>query len=94
MATSLAACLHSVGFEMLYVHDVVPLLDMDGVVGRSQGAGSDSLYCPCAARLRVLFLAHMSSGSRVIARSGGNVRFLFLGGACSAFCSLDWVVKA
>ena len=34
MANSLAACLHSVGFEMPHVHDVVPLLglDVDGVV--------------------------------------------------------------
>ena len=31
-ANSLAACLHSVGFEMPRVHDVVPLLDVDGVV--------------------------------------------------------------
>ena len=32
MASSLAACLHSVGFEMPRVHNVVPLLDVDGVV--------------------------------------------------------------
>ena len=32
MASSSAACLHSVGFEMPRVHDVVPLLDVDGVV--------------------------------------------------------------
>ena len=32
MANSLAACLHSVGFEMPRVHDAVPLLDVDGVV--------------------------------------------------------------
>ena len=50
MASSLAACLHSVGFEMPRVHDVVPLLDVDGVVealtGHLQGTGSGSLYCP------------------------------------------------
>ena len=53
MASSLAACLHSVGFEMLCVHDVVPLLDVDGVVealtARLQSTGSGSLYCPHAA---------------------------------------------
>ena len=32
MASSLAACLHSVGFEMPRVHDVVSLLDVDGAV--------------------------------------------------------------
>ena len=32
MASSLAACLRSAGFEMPRVHDVVPLLDVDGVV--------------------------------------------------------------
>ena len=31
MAGSLAACLHSVGFEMRRVHHVVALLDVDGV---------------------------------------------------------------
>ncbi len=53
MASSLAACLHSVGFEMPRVHDVVPLLDVDGVVealtARLQSTGSGSLYCPRAA---------------------------------------------
>ena len=32
MASSLAACMHSVGFEMPRVHDVVPSIDVDGVV--------------------------------------------------------------
>ena len=53
MASLLAACLHSVGFEMPRVHDVVPLLDVDCVVEaltrRLQGTGSGSLYCPRAA---------------------------------------------
>ena len=53
LANSLAACLHSVGFEMPHVHDVVPLLDVDGVVealtARLQSTGSGSLYCPRAA---------------------------------------------
>ena len=53
MASSLAACLHSVGFEMPRVHDVVPLLDVDGVVEalteRLQSTGTGSLYCPRAA---------------------------------------------
>ena len=53
MANSLAACLRSVGFEMPCVHDVVPLLHVDGVVeaptARLQSTGSGSLYCPRAA---------------------------------------------
>ena len=53
MASSLAACLHSVGFEMPRVHSVVPLLHVDGVVEaltvRLQSTGSGSLHCPCAA---------------------------------------------
>ena len=38
----------------------------------------------------MLFHAHTSSGSSLIAHVaiGGNVSFLFLGGACSDFCSL------
>ena len=32
LASSLAACLRSVGFGMPLVHHVVPLLDVDGVV--------------------------------------------------------------
>jgi hypothetical protein len=53
MASSLATCLHSVGFEMPRVHDVVPLLDVDGVVealtARLQSTGSSRLHCPRAA---------------------------------------------
>ena len=53
IGSSLAACLHSVGFEMPRVHDVVPLLDVDGVVealtAHLQSTGSGSLYCPRAA---------------------------------------------
>ena len=60
MASSLAACLRSVGFEMPRMHDVVPLLDVDGVVegltGHLQGTGSGSLYCLCAAPTRGVVL--------------------------------------
>ena len=44
MTSSLAACVHSVGFEMPCVHEVVRLLDVDSVVkariGRLQSTGS------------------------------------------------------
>ena len=51
MASSLAAYLHSVGFELPRIHDVV---DVDSVVealtaAHLQGTGSGSLYCPRAA---------------------------------------------
>ena len=53
MAGSLATCLHSVGFEMPRVHDVAPLLDVDGVVEALtvllQITGSGGLHCPRAA---------------------------------------------
>ena len=54
MASSLAVCLHSVGFEMPRMHDVV--FDVDGVVealtASLQSTGSDSLHCPQAAPTR------------------------------------------
>ena len=56
MVSSLAPCLRLVGVEMPRVHDVVPLLDVDGVVEavtrHLQGAGSGSLYCPRAAPIQ------------------------------------------
>ena len=98
MASSLAACLRSVGFEMPRVHDVVPLLDVDGVVealtGRLQGTGSGSLYYPSAAPTQGVVRAHTSSGLSLIAHVGGIVNFLFLGDACSNFCSSGRAVMA
>ena len=53
MASSLATCLHSVGAEMLRVHDVVPLLDVDGVAealtALLQRTGSGGQHCARAA---------------------------------------------
>ena len=53
IASSQAACLQSVGFEMLRVRDVAPLLNVDGVTealtARLHGTGSGSLYCLFAA---------------------------------------------
>ena len=52
ITSSLATCLHSVGFEMPRVPDVMPLLDVDGVVealtARLQSTGFGSLHCPHA----------------------------------------------
>ena len=93
MASSLATSLHSVGFEMPRVHDVVPLLDVDGDVEATrpcglQSTGSGGLHCPRAAP----FHAHTSSGLSLIAHVEGILSFRFLGGACSDFCSLGWAV--
>ena len=108
LANSLAACLHSVGFEMPRVHDVVPLLDVDGVVealtarlqsstlpGSNPGSLSQCIVLVhVQPPLRVLLHAHTGSGLSLIAHVGGIVSFLFLGGACSDFCSLGWAVMA
>ena len=53
MASSVAGCLHSVGYKMLHACDVVSLLDVDNIVealtAQLQDMGSGALYCPCAA---------------------------------------------
>ena len=84
------------------VHDVVPLFDVDDVAINIVEALTAHLQFRRFWRfalstcnpLRVLFLAHEGSGSSLIVHAGGIVSFLFLRGACSAFCSLDWVVMA
>ena len=56
MASSLAACLHSVGSDMSRICDVVPILDVDSIVGaltaQLQNMGSGGLYCPRMAPTR------------------------------------------
>ena len=83
------------------VHDVVPVLDVDGVVEALtvllQSTSSGGLHCPRAAQLRVLFHmhAHTNGGLSLIAHVEGIVSFMFLGGgACSDYCSLGWAVMA
>ena len=46
--------------------------------------------------LRMLCRAHMSSEISLVAHAGPQdiVSFLFLEGACNAFCSVGWVVMA
>ena len=55
MASSLAACLHLVGYDMPRVCDVIPILDVDNIVGaltaQLQNMGS-GLYCPRMAPTR------------------------------------------
>ena len=49
LSSSLASCLHLVGYDMPRVHDVIPILDVDNIVGvlteHLQGMGSGTLYC-------------------------------------------------
>ena len=55
----MAAYLRSVGFEMLRVRDVVPLMDVDGVVEaltaclQSAFSGSLYTYCPNAGPIQL-----------------------------------------
>ena len=48
LSSSLASCVHLVGYYMPRVHDVIPILDVDNTVGvltaQSQDMGSDALY--------------------------------------------------
>ena len=56
MASSVAGCLRSVGYDMPRVFDVMPLLDIDSIVEaltvQLQDMGSAALYCPRAAPTR------------------------------------------
>ena len=98
MASSLAACLRSVGFDMPRAHDVVPLLDVDGVVealtGHLQGTGSGSLYRPHAAPTQGVVSCTNEQWFKPYSPRRRYCHSLFLGGACSDFCSLCWAVMA
>ena len=81
------------------VCDVMPLLDVDGIVGaltaELQDVGSGALYCPCAAPTQgFVSCTYMSSGLGRIAFVGVIVNCLFLAGACGAFCHLSSVAMA
>ena len=68
------------------VHDVIPILDVDNIVGdlteQLQGMGSGALYCPRVAPTRVV----VSSGHTAFV--GVIVICLFLADACGVFCNL------
>ena len=96
MAGSLATCLHSVGFEMPHVSDVVPLLDVDGVVeavtARLQCPGPGGMYnnCPRASPTQGVVSCtydSVNSGLSLIACAGGiasSVELLHVCAACGA----------
>ena len=98
MASSLAACLQSVGFEMTCVYDVVQLLHRDSVVNVA-GLTKRLDVCrmlvvlPCSVLTRLQLaeqcLAHTNSGSSsaILADLDDVLSCLFLACACSAFCS-------
>ena len=56
MASSLAGCLHSVGYDMPRVCDVIPTLDVDNITEvlttQLQDVGNGALYCPRVAPTR------------------------------------------
>ncbi|DBA76095.1 TPA: hypothetical protein ACH3X1_009839 [Trebouxia sp. C0004] len=56
MASSVASCLSSVGYDMPRAFDVMPLLEIDGIVealtAQLQDVGSAALYCPREAPTR------------------------------------------
>ena len=56
MASSLAGCLHSVGYDMPCVCDVIPILDVDNIIEvlttQLQDLGNGALYCPRVAPTR------------------------------------------
>ncbi|DBA85352.1 TPA: hypothetical protein ACH3X2_006033 [Trebouxia sp. C0005] len=63
LASSVAGCLRSVGYEMQRVFDVMPLLDVDNIVQaltvQLQDMGSAALYCPRdAPSLAVVFCTY------------------------------------
>ena len=56
MASSLAGCLRSVGYDMPRVCDVIPILDVDNIIEvlttQLQDLGDGALYCPRVAPTR------------------------------------------
>ena len=56
MASSLAGCLHSVGYDMPRVCDVIPILDVDNIIEvlttQLQDLGNGAIYCPRVAPTR------------------------------------------
>ena len=56
MASSLAGCLNSVGYDMPRVCDVIPILDVDNIIEvlttQLQDLGNGALYCPRVAPTR------------------------------------------
>ena len=80
VASSIAGYLHSVGYDMPRVCDVMPLLDVDSTVGaltaQLQDVGSGALYCPRAAPIP--FKQVQTGGQNVFASIGELPRLLGL----------------
>ncbi|DBA82669.1 TPA: hypothetical protein ACH3X1_006912 [Trebouxia sp. C0004] len=59
MASSVASCLSSVGYDMPRAFDVMPLLEIDSIVealtAQLQDVGSAALYCPREAPTRAVY---------------------------------------
>ncbi len=91
MASSVASCSSSMGYDMPRVFDVMPLLGVDGVVGALTVQLQDVGRAAC---IVLVFLALINSGLGHTAFVGVIVICLFLVGACSAFRSLGLVAIA
>ena len=94
---SLAACLHSVGFEVPGVHDVVALLDVDGVVealtARLQSTGSGCLYCPRAAPTQGIVSCTYEQWFKPYSPRRRSAS-CFWEAQAAIFCNLGWAVMA
>ena len=92
LSSSLADCLQLVGDDMPRVHDVIPTLDVDNIVGvltaQLQDMGSGALYCPHVAPTWGVVFALISSGPGHTAFAGVIIICLLLASTCDAVCSL------
>ena len=98
MASSLAGCLHSVGYDMPRVCDLIPILDADKIAqaltAQLQDMGNGVLYCPRMTPTRGVVSCTYEQCFRPTAFVGAIVNCLCLAGACGAFCSLGLVAMA
>ncbi|DBA96107.1 TPA: hypothetical protein ACH3X1_001601 [Trebouxia sp. C0004] len=98
MASSVAGCLRSVGYDMPRVFDVMALLDIDCVVEaltvQLQDMGSAALYCPHAAPTQGVVSCTYEQWFRPYSLVGVIVICLFLVGSRNVFCSLGLVAIA
>ena len=98
MASSLAGCLHSVGYDMPRVCDVIPMLDVDNIIevltAQLQDLGNGALYCPRVPPTRGVVSCTYEQCFRPYTLRRRFCHLLCLAGACSAFCRLGLVAMA
>jgi hypothetical protein len=88
---SIATCLQS----RLHDSDIVPAMEV-GTVMEALHHNLAPMTMPCIVleqpQLLELLLANTVIGFSLLASIGGTISYLFLVGACSAFCNLDLVL--